>query len=342
MAVVQLVDRLQNRSIGPQLVHRLDERLHVLREAGSPVSNTGIEKGAPDSFVTADAPTDHIDVRPRPLAEPGDTVHKADPGREHRVGGVLGDFGRGDVHDQDLVPAHDEGRVEITHHIRRVLAVHTQHHPVGFHEVVDRGSLLQELRVRAHVHRMIGLGLDGIPNLRRRPNRNRALGDHDPLAVHRSADRPRGLDHVLEVGGAVFVRGSPNRDEDHSGGPHGLWNIGRETQAAGPEVTCDQHVEARLVDGNTTPLEERDLIRIDIGTDHFIASLGKASAGHETDVSGSYDCYVHGRSGLSEPSSLSGLSGVTDLIKASYAPSAASRPQSYFVRVDPRSMTSQA
>ena len=45
-------------------------------------------------------------------------------------------------------------------------------------------------------------------------------------------------------------------------------------------------------------VEERDLVRIDVGTDDVIAGLGQAGAGDEADVSGADDCYVHEAPGV--------------------------------------------
>ena len=79
----------------PELAGGPDEGLDVLGEAGAAVTGAGKEKRAADAPVGADAAPDVRARRPRPARRVGDLVHERDPGGEHRVGGVLGDLGRG-------------------------------------------------------------------------------------------------------------------------------------------------------------------------------------------------------------------------------------------------------
>src|SRR5437016_13631863 len=61
---------------------------------------------------------------------------------------------------------------------------------------------------------------------------NRALGDDQLGAVHVPPDGARHLQHMLQVGRAVFARWRADRDEDHVGAPDGGADVGGELQAA--------------------------------------------------------------------------------------------------------------
>ena len=71
----------------------------------------------------ADAAAHLLDVGAELLGQQRDLVHEADARGQHRVGGVLGQLGRADVHDHQLVAGALEGRVQRLHQVHRALVV---------------------------------------------------------------------------------------------------------------------------------------------------------------------------------------------------------------------------
>jgi hypothetical protein len=69
--------------------------------------------------------------------------------------------------------------------------------------------------------------------------------------------------------------------------------IGREAQPSFADVLADDLVEAGLVDRDLALVEGVDLLDVDIDTDHVVAEVGEAGAGHEAHVARSDDCDVH-------------------------------------------------
>ncbi len=92
-----------------------------------------------------------------------------------------------------------------------------EHDTVRLHEVVDGRAFLEELGVADDVKRKAGVAADGLGDLRRRPDGHRGLRDDDGLARHAAADRLGDVEHVPQVGGAVFVRRRADGDEHDFG-----------------------------------------------------------------------------------------------------------------------------
>ena len=55
----------------------------------------------------------------------------------------------------------------------------------------------------------------------------------------------------------------------------------------------DEFLQPRLVDRRFAGVQHLDLPVIDVHTDHLVAALGKTGARHETNISGSNNCYLH-------------------------------------------------
>ncbi len=84
---------------------------------------------------------------------------EADVGGEHRVRRVLGELREADVHHDQAIVVARERHIECAHQFRGARVVHAKHHPIRSHDVLDRRSLLKEVRVGDHVEFN-----DGAPN----------------------------------------------------------------------------------------------------------------------------------------------------------------------------------
>ncbi|MNL37779.1 hypothetical protein D3C87_1599440 [compost metagenome] len=81
------------------------------------------------------------------LGQFGDLVDEADLGRQHAVGGVLGQFRAAQVHEHDAVVIAVERPIEVTHHLAYVIAFAADDDPVRAPAIGDRRAFLQKLRV---------------------------------------------------------------------------------------------------------------------------------------------------------------------------------------------------
>jgi len=179
-----------------------------------------------------------------------------------------------------------EGAVELTHQLNGTLIVGTDDDAVGTHEIVDRSALLQELRIRHHGELNRSLALfelfgDSCTDLVAGTDRHRGLVDHDPVIVHVATDVARGRKHVLQIGRAVLI--GRRTDGDELDGPEtcGLLDVCRERKTPGFDVTSNHVEQPRLVNRNPALLEDADLVRIHIETEHVIADIRKARTADE-------------------------------------------------------------
>ena len=182
-------------------------------------------------------------------------VHERDARGEHRVGRVLGELRGAHVHVQRALVIAVERRVQPLHQLARMLAGSSSSQPmhdaIGPHEVVDRRAFLQELRIRhdrkrraARRSRASQFFPITARTLSRRADRHRRLVDDHLEAVHVAADVARRREHVLQVGGAVFVRRRAHRDELHLAVRDARLDVGRELDAAG-RARCAARFPAR-------------------------------------------------------------------------------------------------
>ena len=145
------------------------------------------------------------------------------------------------------------------------------------------------------------LGGDRLADTIRGADRHRRLVDDHLGLDHARTDVARGRDHVLHVGGAVFVGRRADRDElQRSVGDRGV-DIGGESQAAAGDVAPDHVLQTGLVDGDAAAVEGLDLAGIDVQTHHVVADLGEAGTGDEADVAGPDHRYLQAGTFASAP-----------------------------------------
>ena len=172
---------------------------------------------------------------------------------------------------------------------------------IGFHEVFNRGALLQKFRIRydAERHRDAALGEFGADrrlHRARRTHRHRALVYNELVVRHVAANAARGGEHVLHVGGAVFVRRRAHGDELDRAKAHALLDVAGEVKALRLDVAQHDFFQARLEDGNFATQQHVNLGLIEIDAQHIVAHFGKTRAGDETYIAGAYNCQFHGYS----------------------------------------------
>ena len=108
-----------------------------------------------------------------------------------------------------------ERSIELFHQLGGARVLGADHHAIRFHEIVDRGALLQELRVADDAEGVRGFAPDDFPDLGRRADRHRALVHHDLIAIHRARELTRHGEHVLQVLRVLLSGGCADCDHDN-------------------------------------------------------------------------------------------------------------------------------
>ena len=198
---------------------RADEGLHILREARASIATARVEELTSDTGITPDPLTHHRDVRTDRFAEVRHLVHEADACSEHRIGSILSDFCRGDVHKEYTEVIEEDGLVQASHQFACSVAIDPDDNAIRTHKVLDSIPLFEELRIRSHIkgngHTTLALcGLDGLAHLEIRPYGYGALGDDQTIVRHRFADGTCYGEDVTQIRRAVFIGGRADRTED--------------------------------------------------------------------------------------------------------------------------------
>ncbi len=84
------------------------------------------------------------------LGQVGQLVHEADARGRHGVGGVLGEFGTANVHDDQAVVAALNRGVEVAHDELGLRVITAHHNAVGAHEVINGRTFFQKFGVADH------------------------------------------------------------------------------------------------------------------------------------------------------------------------------------------------
>ena len=205
------------------VLRRLQQRLDVFREATAAVAHAGKQERGTDPAIAANRLAHLIDVSTDQLAHVGNLVHEGDARGKNRVRGIFAQLGAGRIHHQNRRAGPRKRRIQLFHDRHRALVarIGTDYDPVRFHEVFDRGALLQELRIACHAERLRRLAGDRVAHPFRGADRHRALVDDDRVFVHRPADVAGHGEHVLQVRGTIFALRRSHGNEDDFRGAHG-------------------------------------------------------------------------------------------------------------------------
>jgi hypothetical protein len=191
-----------------------------------------------------------------------------------------------------------ERRIEFAHHVDRARILGADDDAVGLHEVFQRRPFLEEL----------GVGDDAVVDAfparseffgKRRlhlvggTHRHGRFIDDDLVPGHEAAHVARRRHHVLQVGRTILVRWRADGDELQQAVRDGFLDVGGEPQAARVDVRLDHRIQTRLEDRNPAFLENADLVRIEVETEHVVADVGQTGSRNQTDVAGTDDSNFH-------------------------------------------------
>ncbi len=200
MAVVERDDPFDEVEFGAGVGGDADHGGGVLGEAGSAPAGAGFEEAAADAGVIAHAQHDVVDVGADLFAEVGHLVDEGQLGGQEGVGGVLDEFGRDGVADDD---GGGEFGVEARHLDGGVVVGAADDDPVGVQEVMDRGAFAEELGVRDDCD---VVAPDDVVDHRGGADRDRGLVDDDRPGRQDGADLGGGRFEIGQVGRAVGTR----------------------------------------------------------------------------------------------------------------------------------------
>ncbi len=137
-----------------------------------------------------------------------------------------------------IVAAIAERRIDFAEQGSAAFAVRSNYNPIGIQKIRDRAAFSQELRIRSDIEgiRRRGVAQDDLANPVTRVDRNRALLNHNLIAV----DCPRNAAshgfHVRQISLALLRGRRADRNEYCLAGPHRLLQIAGKFQPA-PAMT---------------------------------------------------------------------------------------------------------
>ena len=211
---------LQNAHMVTQIRTAADKCFHVLREAGATIATTGIKEFLTDAVICANSPAHGIHIGAHKLAEVGNVVHERNARSQHAVGSVLNHLRTGDIAHLHTVADKGERTVQLAQHTRGLLILHPHDNAVGSHEILNSGSLFQELRVarhsKGHIHAaFIKLLLHGGLQPEPGTHRHRTLGNKQRVLLDKAAELTSHLQHIAQIGRTILIRRGSHSAEHH-------------------------------------------------------------------------------------------------------------------------------
>src|SRR4030095_5747849 len=106
------------------------------------------QEGRPDPGICGHAFADHLDVGSNLFTERRNLIHKRNARSEECIRRIFQHLGGANIDDEDRSAGSNEGSIKVPENFGGPHIICPDNDPVWFHEVINRGALLQELRVR--------------------------------------------------------------------------------------------------------------------------------------------------------------------------------------------------
>src|SRR5438067_1370768 len=213
---------------------------------------------------------------------------------EERIRRVLDQFRAVDVGHKDR---RHERLVDLFHEIDGVFALRADHDAVGLHQVGHRAAFAQEFRIADDIE--LGpvsvVTLDRFAHLLAGFHRHRAFVHDHAITGQDIGDIARDFLDEAEIYATVRLRRRRHGDENDLRIIHAFPGTGAETQPVRGHIPVDDFLEARLVDRDFPGLERFHFAQVVVDADDVVADVGKTSAGHETDITGTNDGNIYGK-----------------------------------------------
>src|SRR5439155_4448874 len=162
LSSIYLVNGLENLHIVFVLATSVNKGTNILRETTSAETQAREQEGRPDAGIRGHAFPDHLNVGADRFTKSRDLVHKGNARGKKSVGGIFQHFGRANVHDENWTTGSNEGSIKVTQDFGCSHVIRPDNNSIGFHEIVNGGALLQELRVRQQIKGVLRFFLDDL------------------------------------------------------------------------------------------------------------------------------------------------------------------------------------
>ena len=178
------------------------------------------------------------------------------------------------------------------------MAVHSDYHAVGVHEILDGRAFLQEFGVRGHVERYLAAAFvylfpDHGLDLLRRTDGYGAFGDEHRIFLDVAAERTGDFEHVFQVCRTVLVGRCADGREDYFHLVQAVRQLGREVQAPLLDIAFDEFFEPRLVNRDEAVVQGVDLFPVDVDARNIEPHFCETGTRYEADITRTHDCDFH-------------------------------------------------
>jgi len=272
-----------------------DQGFGILGEAGAAVAGTGMEEFGANPAVHAHGFCDGLNVGADGLADVGDLVDEGDLGGQEGVAGIFDQFGSFDVGKDEGCFDEIEGAVDLFHNLTGAVGLGADDDPVGAHKVADGAAFPEKFGVGDDVKGdFLGLvGRDDLPDAGAGADGDGGFVDDDFVVVDEGRDLPGHCFHMLQVGGAVLLGRCADGDKNHLGAVEFFGDVGGKAEPPSLDVTLDDVIQARFIDGYPAVFEGVDFVMVFIDANDGMAKVGKARGGNKADIACADNGNVH-------------------------------------------------
>ena len=162
----------------------MHQRLNILWETTSAISNAREQKALSDTVIAAHTLAHHIHIRTQQLTQASNLVHERNLGCQETIGCIFCQFSTACIHVHHRVALTYIWSIQFVHDIKSTLIFCTNHHAIGLHEIIHCHTFTQKFWVTHHIKLTAVVGTNGCFNLIRGTYRNCALIDNDFVFRH--------------------------------------------------------------------------------------------------------------------------------------------------------------
>ncbi len=179
------------------------------------------------------------------------------------------------------------------------VVIRTDDDAIGAHEVCHRSAFLQKFWIGndgEHVFRtghaaFLKFLMDHGTHLFGGSHRHGGFIHYRLEPVHMTSDIARCRQDILQISGAIFIRGSSDCNELDIAMRDTGGHVGGEMYAPVCAVALDDLLQARFVDRQLASVKDINFLVIDIEEEYVVAVFAKTGASDKTDIAGTNDCY---------------------------------------------------
>src|SRR2546423_7154272 len=156
---------------------------------------------------------------------------------------------------------------------------------------MNGAAFAEEFRITDHVELRFAaiVALDRFSHTLAGFHRDGALIDDDSIVGQNIGDLARDFFDKAKIDISVGLGRSGHRDENDLRLVYAFANAAAEMQTVRGNIAMNDFLQTRFVNWNAAGLQDLNFCSVIIDADHVVADVGKTSAGHEPNVSGTDD-----------------------------------------------------